>query len=195
MLLPAAQESLVGLGPNTMIGNSILFATTALFLAHLTYARYIFLDAHGLIVQRVKTEKEVAKIKKVAKPKVNQKRKAAAVTTHSRSSTKSSVEKSGSTAARSTVSNQPGKSRKTRSVQTPMLAKPGTAKKQPAQTAQSPSDVLRELAAASRAKEQARLPSTKPQAAQHDDNDNGLQSTKAQRRKQRKLEKQRRRAA
>jgi hypothetical protein len=192
--LPAAQESMVGLGSDTLIGNSILFGTTALFLAHLTFARYIFLDAHGLIAQRVKT-KEVAMVKELAKPNANKKRKVAAVNTKSRSRTKPSAGKTDSTAASSTVSNQPAKSRKSKSAQTPSTANPNTTKKKRAKTVDSPSDVLRELAAASRAKEQSNLQSNMAQTVQEDDQESGVQSTKAQRRKQRKLEKQRRRAA
>ena len=86
--LPAVHESMAGLGPDTVIGNSVLFGTTALFFAHLTYARYIFLDAHGLITQRVKSEK-VAKAKNPAKVETNKRKKSAQATTVSPSQEKS----------------------------------------------------------------------------------------------------------
>ena len=64
--VPVVKESLTMVDYGTVYGNVVLFATVGLLLANLTYARFVFLQANGLIKPRVIKEK-VAKAK--AKPK------------------------------------------------------------------------------------------------------------------------------
>lgn len=190
--LPAAKESLVGLGCDTMIGNCVLFGTAALFLAHLTYARYIFLDAHGLIAQQVNNEKASERIA-VAEPKATKQQKTATTnpTVTTKSKTRSIAEVAETTGAKFSEGKQSRKTRKSKSAAANTTVDPQTAN-----TAPSTSDVLKELAAASRAKEQSkRHASTQLSPSHFDQDDDTIKMSKSQRRKQRKLEKQRRRAA
>ncbi len=76
--IPAVRPALVNLGQEATLGNCLLFGTAALLMAELVYARFIFLQAHGLIQQRVakpkiaksKTSKPKVTKSKISKPKV-----------------------------------------------------------------------------------------------------------------------------
>jgi hypothetical protein len=60
MQLPATPEIMVNLPHEAIQGNCWLLGTTGIFLAELAYARFIYLQAHGLIKSRTAT----AKVKK-----------------------------------------------------------------------------------------------------------------------------------
>ena len=202
--MPATQRSMAGLGAETMIGNCVLFGTTALFLAHLTYGRYIFLHAHGLIPQRVKKEKLAES--NLAKPKRQPKTKKQTVSKKPAAKTKAAARKKTPTVVaedsgpRSRQAKQTHKSKASKSKTTakPKVSSNQSSVKPTANEDKSPSDVLKELAAASRAKEKSKNRSRN----QHNDSyldeeetEGVYKMSKSQRRKQRKMEKQRRRAA
>ncbi len=227
MQLPAAKESLVSLGSEKVMGNCILFGTSALLLAHLTYARFIFLRAHGLITVKVKTKRaKKKKTKVVAKKKATTKTaatKTAATKTAKAKSTRSKSTKSAAakTKAKPKTTETETASQKSKSTKvaasTTKRATKSTAKPKPAAASQankktakpastatkktskaeekSPSDLLKELAAASRAK--AAAESSKTTTSQQDDEsgESIIKMSKAQRRKLRKQNKQQRRAA
>ncbi|MFK7770283.1 MAG: hypothetical protein AB8B55_23940 [Mariniblastus sp.] len=219
MQLPAAKESLVNLGSDKVMGNCMLIGTTALLLAHLTYARFIFLRAHGLITLKVRTKKAKVKKKKVAavtKSKAAKSTKKTSAKTRSKSKTETLTEESETeqvAAKPKRVTKAKSKSKaRSKPVATPETAieKPAAPKiavteppvTKPAASAskeKSPSEVLKEMAAASRAKQtkQAQSATSRAQTDDADEPKNGeiLQMSKAQRRKLRKLQKQQRRAA
>ena len=231
MQLPAAKESLVNLGSEKVMGNCILFGTSALLLAHLTYARFIFLRAHGLITVKVKTKRAKKKKTKVPpKKKATTKTattKTAATKTTKAKSTRSKPNKSAAakTKSKSKTSESETDSQKSKSTKvaasTSKRATKSTAKSKPAATSQankkttkpastaskktgkaeekSPSELLKELAAASRAKAAAESAKTsaKTTTSQQDDEsgESIIKMSKSQRRKSRKQNKQQRRAA
>jgi hypothetical protein len=95
--LPTARPEIVNLSQETLLGNSLLFGTAVLLLAELTYARFIYLQAHGLMKQRT------------AEPN-RQRRSTPAAKKQTKSSTKAaSTEKSESNRR---VKTAPGKQRK-----------------------------------------------------------------------------------
>ena len=197
---PVAKEALADLGPNTMLGNCLLFGTTGLFLAHITYARYVFLDAHGLIKQRVKPKK-VSAIEKANEldsaavaapspsvPVVNSKKKI-----------KEEVLEFAPVASPSPKTKQP-KAKTKRNNQSVQTSAQSTKKSKPVSDRdKSPSEILKELAAASRAKEKRRLEelevSKSSQSPEVPERLESIKMSKSERRKQRKLKKQQRRAA
>lgn len=69
--IPALRNSIV-VDYDLFYGNTILFATATLLLSQLTYARFVYLHAHGLIKSRVGIEKADHKsIKKQPPPETN----------------------------------------------------------------------------------------------------------------------------
>jgi hypothetical protein len=175
-----ATATIVGFSADVVAGNCVLFGTAALLLAHLTYGRFIFLDANGLIAQWVK-DKKLAQQKKQKKKAAAAKRKKTkpAPSNKTTATPKRPARKKAKPASKST-SRSTGSDRPT----------VGTSSKS-SKVEKTPSEVLRELAAASRAKEQ-----TKHRPTVEDHESESVQGmSKAQRRKLRKLDKQRRRAA
>ena len=231
MQLPAAKESLVNLGSEKVMGNCILFGTSALLLAHLTYARFIFLRAHGLITVKVKTKRAKKKKTKVPpKKKATTKTattKTAATKTTKAKSTRSKPNKSAAakTKSKSKTSESETDSQKSKSTKvaasTSKRATKSTAKSKPAATSQankkttkpastaskktgkaeekSPSELLKELAAASRAKAAAESAKTSAKTTtsqqEEESGESIIKMSKSQRRKLRKQNKQQRRAA
>lgn len=212
---PATKEALADLGPNTMLGNCLLFGTTGLFLAHLTYARYVFLDAHGLIKLRVKVE-QVSPAKKAKQLDFAEAKSQASVAPRVQSEKKRNeeVQEVVSVASQSSM----GKQSKVKQpkVQQPKVQQPKVKKKrnnqQVAAAAESPkkakavserepspSEILKQMAEASRAKEKRRLEdlqaSEASQSIEVPEMFESVKMSKSQRRKQRKLKKQQRRAA
>ncbi len=57
MQLPAVQPAMVQLNSDLTMGNCLLLATTGLLLTHLTYARFIYLQANQLIQPRAAKSK------------------------------------------------------------------------------------------------------------------------------------------
>ena len=166
--------TVVGISSEVVAGNCVLFGTAALLLAHLTYGRFIFLDANGLISQCLKNKKSVQSKKKKKPASAKQKKAQTTAPAKKSVTSKTPVRKKAKPAAKSTRSHRPTVEKKT-----------------PAKEEKTPSEILRELAAASRAKEQAQCRSN----VEENPSENLPRMSKAQRRKQRKLEKQRRRAA
>ncbi len=217
---PATTEALADLGPNTMLGNCLLFGTTGLFLAHLTYARFVFLDAHGLIKPRVKAKKVATKEKPKDQDSSDlQLKSSPAVVVNSKKNIKEEVVEVASVASPSAKTNQPKtnqpktnqpKANQPKANQPKAKRKlvsqpaPATSKsKKKAKTATdrdpSPSEILKQMAEASRAKEKRKLEelqaSEAPQPMEVPDVVESVKMSKSQRRKQRKLKKQQRRAA
>ena len=204
MQLPAVEQNLVGLGSETMIGNCVLFGTAALFLAHLTYARFIFLHANGLIVQREKKVKqEKTKPKRTTKKKRRStKTKVVETEVSDESAAKPKKKTTRRKATKKPVVSEADEAEKK---QKPVAKTKRTKKSKPQPAAKtskqpekkSPSEVLKELAAASREKEQSNQGSTRSGVDVQDEEEHEgiIKMSKSQRRKQRKLEKQRRRAA
>ena len=238
---PAARELLVEVGPEMIIGNCILVGTISVFMAHLTYARFIFLQAHGLITIAEKKKKKV--VKKKAKPRKKAKAKSstkklrstvAAEDSESAESAESTGSAKRSKPAASSKSKPKAKSTKAKSAPkksikiadepneeaaspTPAKSKKAERKakasKQPVKILadsesekkksniggglgggkKSAQDVLKELAAASRAKEQS-----SQQADYEEDepeHEGVINLSKAQRRKLRKAQRAKKRAA
>ncbi len=202
---PATTEALADLGPNTMLGNCLLFGTTGLFLAHLTYARFVFLDAHGLIKPRVKAKKVATKEKPKDQDSFDLKLKSSpAVVVNSKKNIKEEVVEVASVASPSAKTNQPKTNQpkaKRKLVSQPAPATSKSKKKAKAATDRdpSPSEILKQMAEASRAKEKRKLEelqaSKAPQPMEVPDVLGTVKMSKSQRRKQRKLKKQQRRAA
>lgn len=217
---PATKEALADLGPNTMLGNCLLFGTTGLFLAHLTYARYVFLDAHGLIKLRVKVKKvsTVEKAKQVDSAETKSQPFVAPVVP-SEKKRKEEVQEVVSVASQSPLGKQPlGKQPlvKQPEVKQPKVKQPKVKKnrndqqvaaasespkkaKAVSERDPSPSEILKQMAEASRAKEKRRLEdletSEASQSIEVPEMFESVKMSKSQRRKQRKLKKQQRRAA
>ena len=78
--MPVAKPDWMVLSPGMVAGNCILFGTAALLLAHLTYGRFIFLQANGLIRQKSRTKAVAEKKRSAAEKKKSaaEKKKAAA---------------------------------------------------------------------------------------------------------------------
>jgi hypothetical protein len=198
---PAARESLADMGPNTMLGNCLLFGTTGLFLAHITYARYVFLDAHGLIKQRMNLKKSPA-IEKSSEPDrvALEPRSSGVPDAKSRKKTKDPVPKIAPLARQQQVVKLSKEKEKRKNEQTLSPASTASKKVKPGSARdKSPSEVLKELAEASRAKEKRRLAELQAaetrQATEVPEMLESVKMSKSQRRKQRKLDKQQRRAA
>ena len=193
MQLPLAQQATVSLGSEMVTGNCLLFGTVALLQAHLTYARFVYLRAHGLIKLRTAKSKRIAEsgtAKKSAQAK-QEGEKAKATGTRAKK-TGNAVTKDKKTKPQSQRKSKPAAKQQSKPAP-PVETKGG---RDDRQTEKSPQEVLREMAAASRAK--AKKPSNQQKMA-HDEQDEEshgvIKMSKSQRRKQRKLEKQRRRAA
>ena len=191
--LPAANTAFADVGPEMVVGNCILFGTAALLLAHLTYGRFIFLQANGLVKQKSRS-KTTAKQKKTSTAR---KQKSSQTTA---SPKKATTRKKKTNDPPQTVPEPIAKkATKPKKVEQPKTtAKPDLRvnKKSSRNDNKSPSEVLKELAAASRAKQNSKAPPVAESEFSDDDLSAGvIKMSKSQRRKQRKLEKQSRRAA
>jgi hypothetical protein len=92
MQIPAIRDSMV-VDYQMVYGNLVLFATSALLICQLTYARFVYLHAHGLIKPRVAVEKTEKKpVKKAQRPKLADNAEAASAATKPKSR-KSSISK------------------------------------------------------------------------------------------------------
>lgn len=257
--LPQAEAVVAELGDQRVAGNCWLLGTAGLFLGHLTFARFVFLHANGLItvkaaensgersvspkaqlaqaksLQRAETKRLAAEEKQLQREAARQakldvkagaaaKKLAAkeAKAANKRQRKSSASDELGSDVDVSEADNDspvkaktpPVKSaaKKTRTKKTtgnkstaraneesaesaaPAKSAVKSTSKSSSQSGKSPSEVLRELAAASRAKASAASSSGSDEVDTEEEGDI-LNMSKAQRRKQRKLEKQRRRAA
>lgn len=202
---PATKESLADLGPNTMLGNCLLFGTTGLFLAHLTYARYVFLDAHGLIKLRVKSKKSTAaKNVESNDASTSEAHSLVAPLVHNEEKIKEDVQEVVSVASQSREGKshqprQPKPKKKRNNQQVQASSKSAKKEKAVSNRDKSPSEILKEMAEASRAKEKRRredLEASKvDQSIESAEMFESVKMSKSQRRKQRKLKKQQRRAA
>jgi hypothetical protein len=197
---PLVDEALADLGPNTMLGNCLLFGTTGLFLAHITYARYVFLDAHGLIRPRgksknVSTEVASSELNSAAVAPLS----APVPVVKSEQRTEEKVQEFAPVARQSPKATQltADNKRNNQPVQTPAHSTKKTNSVSGGD--KSPSEILKEMAAASRAKERRRLEklqeSESSQSTEVTGKLDSIKMSKSQRRKQRKLKKQQRRAA
>lgn len=205
--LPEANSSLVDLKPDMMVGNCVLVATIGLFMAHLTYARFIFLQAHGLIKLKVK-KKKVAKPKSVKTKPVAKKKKA---TTESedeseskkkttkkvaaKKSTKTAKPKTSKTKTAAKTDSKPETKPAKKSAKKVAAAQPAHPIEEPEDTSekQSPKLSLKEMAAASRAKDKARRDAKMQE--EEEEPESIIKLSKAQRRKMRKAKRNNRRAA
>ena len=214
--LPAVRESvLLEFGPEMVAGNCVLVATTALLMAHLTYVRFIFLRAHGLIKLKAK-KKKVAKPKAKVKTKAKAKAKSEAKSeskeskqTKSKSkSTKSTSKSSQKTASPSKSKTDPepaekkvaAKKTKSKKQASPVVEEISGNKDNESQKKKSAQMSLKEMAAASRAKTKAsrNSQSNRDQSQQADDEyetEGVIKMSKAQRKKLRKQQRNRKRAA
>lgn len=69
--LPSVQPAMVQLGHEMALGNCLLFATAGLLLTQLTFVRYIYLKANGLLnLPPVTVAKSQSKTKSKLKPRV-----------------------------------------------------------------------------------------------------------------------------
>ena len=205
------------LGLKSVAGNCVLFATAGLLMAHLTYVRFIFLRAHGLIKPKVK--------KKVAKPKSKKKVKAetsakpvSKTKAKSKAASKSKSEEAAPAESKKKTATKPAakvakqaKPDAADATQERKLAAKKTKQskaKQVHATDDAPviagktqqkknsQDLLKQLAAASRAKAKAQPNRAVAAAAEEDHESEGIiKMSKAQRRKQRKEARNRKRAA
>jgi ABC-type multidrug transport system fused ATPase/permease subunit len=188
--LPAIKTGIVLFDPDVVAGNCVLFGTAMLLLAHLTYGRFIFLQANGLIQQRVRIQKPAKQKKPVTAGQANSAQKKASKKLAAKKKKTSSSPKSVAGNVSSTPSRTETVAAKTAATDNARIDN------SPNNTTKSPSERLKELAAASRAKESSRAQTDVPQEATDDDfSDSVIKISKTQLRKQRKLEKQRRRAA
>ena len=193
-----------------MTGNCILFATSALLMAHLTYVRFVFLRAHGLIKLKVK-KKKAAKPKRkarttaktTAKPKAKAKpAKAKPVKAKSKTKAKPKAKTKAKPKSKSEEA-APVKSRRKTAAKpadpAPVATETKQAKKVAAKKPKSAAvksaaakndkqrtsqDLLKELAAASRAKENAQ--SGRAAHAEEDEHEGIIKMSKSERRKQRR---------
>lgn len=196
---------LMEFGPEMVAGNCVLFATTALLMAHLTYVRFIFLRAHGLIKLKAK-KKKVAKPKAIVKAKPKSEPKQSKPTKSKSKSTAKSASKSTSKKSSSSKSKTDSEPRE----------KKVAAKKTKSKKHQAPSVVeefsgdadndiemnkpvqlsLKEMAAASRAKTKASKASQYSHEPEGEEESEGIiKMSKAQRKKLRKQQRNRKRAA
>jgi len=204
---PVRELVLMEFGAEMIAGNCVLFATSALLMAHLTYVRFIFLRAHGLI-------KLKAKKKKVAKPKAKEKAKAKSEPKQSKPTkskskpTKKSASKSASKKASSSKSKtdpEPheekvaGKKSKSKKQQSSVVVEEFSADTDNDTSEETPAQLsLKEMAAASRSKAKT------SKAAQHwqEPEDEGeeelegiIKMSRGQRKKLRKQQRNHKRAA
>ena len=206
--LPALGDLvLIEFGSKLVAGNCVLFATAALLMAHLTYVRFIFLRAHGLI--KLKARKQVAKpkTKSKTKPKPSAKAKASSKSKSAKSPTKPNKATKKKKAAKPTdqpevASDSSEKKKVAAKKETQSRAKlaaaanDATEKTEKAQKKKSSKDMLKEMAAASRAKSKAQTSRAASAAAEDEHEPEGIiKMSKAQRRKQRKAARNRKRAA
>lgn len=228
---PMVNQNVVGGGSEMVIGNSLLFGTAALFLAHITFARFIYLHANGLIVLRVKQERESVTretksadkrkaVKKNASLDIESESENAAEQADSGRQTKrKSKRKLFAAVAAEELATEKQAAGSASDVSTPLrkakmkrqpTAVPAPVSKAKLETAastqpavrpaskpeKSPSDVLKELAAASRAKESSTRSSSHSAAHEDEEEHEGvINMSKSQRRKSRKATKQQRRRA
>lgn len=203
MQVPAAESRLSALDSKMVVGNCLLFGTAAMLLAHLTYGRFIFLQANGLIEQksRIKksSKKKIAAAKKKRKkadPKISNepiaKPNKSRRSTPATADTKPVCDEQPTANSKTSPKANPKSKSKKRASQRAVADESPQSTRVSKDVTKSPSEVLKELAAASRAKEQSR---TSHVDAFDDESSGVIKMSKAQRRKQRKLEKQRRRAA
>ncbi len=178
--LPSTQPAMVSLGHDAVLGNCLLFATVALLLAELTYARFIYLQAHGLIKPRVVRQKKT-------------KAKSAPASKATTKSTKKSKAKK--TRKDSSEGQESGDS-----VVKPALAigtepAAGTTAP-PAKTKRAKAKSTGAKAAGTKSNKSQAKKTAQPEANEYDDeNQSILKMSKADRRKQRKQQKNQRRAA
>ena len=210
--LPAVGDLvLIEFGSEVVAGNCVLFATAALLMAHLTYVRFIFLRAHGLIKLKAKKKvakpKTKAKVKAKAKPKTKVESKPKSKTkakpkSSSKSKTgeaapaksrKKTAAKSTDKAADRTKETVTASDKKVAAKKTKSNAKSSAPKGDKKKSSQ---DTLKEMAAASRAKEKAQSNRGASAEVEEDFESEGIiKMSKAQRRKQRKEARNRKRAA
>ncbi len=200
--LPGVRSGvLLELGSEMVAGNCVLVATMALLMAHVTYVRFIFLRAHGLI--KLKAKKKVAKPKAKTTKSNSAKSKKKSTKSTSKTAekdTEKAAQKSGKSKTQTDASRDKkvaAKKTKNRKTKSAPVAPETAEEKQPKRKL-----TLQEMAAASRAKEQAQSSNDDYQTDYEDEQDEGseavIKMSKAQRRKQRKENKQnrnRRRAA
>lgn len=187
--LPTVKTALADVGPEMVAGNCILFGTAALLLAHLTYGRFIFLQANGLVKQKSRS-KTTAKQKKTSAVRKQKATKIKA--TPKRAATKKTTDQPQATEP---VAKETPKTKKAAQPKSTAIRDQRVNKKNSRKDDKSPSDVLKELAAASRAKQSSKTQSVVSDAADDDVSSGIIKMSKSQRRKKRKLEKQNRRAA
>lgn len=183
--LPAVNEKLaeqasLPIEVGLIIGNASLIGAMAVLLAATTYARCIYLLAHGLIKPRVSKAKPVkakmAKRKPVAGKKTSAAKTAAKSASPKTSTSKASSAKSGSTR------------RSKSSVSSSNAAKSGTTKPKPTDVAATPASKSSSRPVNKQAGETADV-------GAFDDIQPVISMSKAERRRKRKLEKRQRRAA
>ena len=208
--------------PDIAMGNGLLLAASASMLACFTYARFVFLRANGFIKERVVTESgtEQNQASSTSAP-VDQDSSAPAKTRRKPKARKKSAQPATATEESAPAPDQIKAKGKAQRKTKAQPAKPQTkAKKQPAETAKTPaasptatastgtgggknvssdaSEKLKQLAAASRAKQAAQQQSSNPVAQEPDEGDDQpstVKLSKSQRRKLRKQQRKMKRAA
>lgn len=205
--IPSVESSLASFHPVMITGNCLLFGTAGLLMAHLTYGRYVYLRANGLILLKVREQEAVDA--PASADKKTKRTKKATLTEQPKQAAKRPRRKKKAPAPEVVVQDDEDKSKeasKPATVTRKSTAKSTTTKaatpsrkkaKRKGQPEKSPSEVLKELAAASRAKEKSKAQAVDEpsESSPHDGSVEIIKMSKSQRRKQRKLEKQRRRAA
>ena len=209
--LPSVGESLpLEFNSRSVAGNCVLFGTASLLMAHLTYVRFIFLRAHGLIklvAKKKVTKKKVAQTKTKSKPKP--KAKSSSKSNSSKTSTTTKKKKAAKPAEEvdeqsqiaAADSSEKKKAAKKKAKRTKVKVAPET--KDTTEVAgkteskKTPRLSLKEMAAASRAKAKAQSNRVSKAAEEEEGDSEGIiKMSKAQRRKQRKdSRKNRKRAA
>ena len=201
MQLPTIDESLTDLNPDMIVGNCTLVATIALVMAHLNYARFVFFQAHGLIKPRVRRQ-QLVQPKSVAKPKkkAKAKPKAASKAPDEAKSTEPQPVAGPSKKPKKTKPQRPKvtQAKVSQTKRDEKTAKPLTdsgpeIRGGTSGNGRSAQDVLKELAAASRAKQQV-TPELEEYDEEHE-TEGVIKMSKAQRRRQRKANRSRKRAA
>ena len=218
--LPAVGETIpLEFSSRSMAGNCVLLGTASLLMAHLTYVRFIFLRAHGLI--KLKAKKKVAK--KKTKPKAESKAESKAKPKTKAKAKPSSKSKSSKTSIKTkaprkkkAVDDQTDNDQSTTADEPEVVASSSKKKKASAKKAKQPEVrlapetsepsenpgskkklSLKEMATASRAKSKAEADRAAAAALEEENELQGvIKISKAQRRKQRKeARKNRKRAA
>ena len=203
-LQPVRESVLLEFGPEMVAGNCVLFATTALLMAHLTYVRFIFLRAHGLIKLKAK-KKKVAKPKAKVKAKAKSQPKESKQTKSKSKSTKSTSKSTPKTSSKSKskTDSEPrekkvaAKKTKSRKQASPVVEEVSADAGNESQKKKSAQMSLKEMAAASRAKAKADSKSNQKRNSQEieDESEGVIKMSKAQRKKLRKQQRNRKRAA